>query len=913
MIGISSSLLTSYLNGRVGLAEDGTQRTAPTAVSRQAKDARAKALTAAPWTPANAPKPATSKTRLDEIMSGKPLVAEGVTSAGGGRKTDQQQLFGAWRALEGLRLIAERAQTDGVPADEMVKLQTRFRAGMAEVSKYLGAMDLQKVFAPVGDKADQVQGVFGVRKGRTEFVTKEVYAGAVDQEVPAWRDLSGFQIVANRGEVGEKTVTIDLSALGSTPRSMDVVLGLINAKLAEAGLTTRFSRVQLPAKPDAKPGDPPSFALSIKGAAEEQLAFSAIQGTPRAAVTALTTSGAENMQTARLSKFAPADGADDVFTQTANADPLRFKGAGATGLTMRAMAEGDDGSVYVVGETTMPVDGNGGLKGAADAVLSKYDSAGRLVWSRVLGAATSAQGYGVAFKLGVVAVTGTFSGAIDTTTSKGGTDAMVATFTEDGDERWVRQVGGTGADEASAVTIGDDLTVYVGGRTKNQLGAGAAGGGWDGFVASFSTDGAAGYVRQFSEAGDGAVTALRATAGGLFVAGSALSAGVVRKLDTNGTDMWSISTGSLGAGGGITSIDADASGRIAIAGATTSASLGLGGAEDAAVGKLDGFVALLQDGAAPTALWTRRLGGAGDDSAAGVRLAADGVYVGMTETIQQPSRTGVATTTTRAAVERLAFPDGAQAWRATVGEAGERAVGVALGVSYKDLDAFGLPSGDLNFEGKTPLVTRTALREGDYFTLKIDGGSARKIEIEADDTMADLVTKLNGVLRSAGKAEVTTLNGAEFLVIKASEGRRIDLAPGAAGADALAVLGLNSGEVRKAKRAPAAGTSTRSLDPPVMPLNFRDDLAFSDASSARKVRLDIERVQNSVRTAFEYIYNPPKPAKKTADAAKTGTVSPALKSQLANYEAGLARLTGGGTTDATTGGNPLLGLYGFKA
>jgi len=100
-----------------------------------------------------------------------------------------------------------------------------------------------------------------------------------------------------------------------------------------------------------------------------------------------------------------------------------------------------------------------------------------------------------------------------------------------------------------------------------------------------------------------------------------------------------------------------------------------------------------------------------------------------------------------------------------------------------------------------------------------------------------------------------------------------------------------------------------------MPLNFRDDLAFSDAFSARKVRLDIERVQNSVRTAFEFIYNPPAPSKKTsATAAKplTGAAAELAKSQLANYQAGLDRLTGGASSSSTGSFDPTLSLFGLS-
>jgi len=915
MISLSASLLSSYLNVRSGLpTADGAAATsgARTGAQKRAADARTKALANAPWTVANAPKDAAAKSRLAAIMNGQSVVTDQPKTAAGAAKTDQDQLFGAYRALAGLRLIADRAQTDGVTADEMAALQKRFRDGIADVSKYLASMDLQRVDVPIGAKQEELQGVYGLRRAATEYVTGQVAQISSDEAVPGWDGLQGFAITANPGEVGETQVNIDLSQMGSAPRTLSAVVGFINGKLADAQLVTRLSLVKLPAQTGDKSSDPPRYAISMKGAAAEELVFSPLA--TFGAVTALTLNGPANAATARLTKFDDAAGGDPLFAAEANADPLRFKGQTAPGFLARASAKGPDGSTYVVGEVQSAIDGNLGLRGDSDVVLAKFDSAGRRVWTRTLGATEAGSGFGVAVAAdGTVAVAGAIKGAAADQTSKGGSDAVVATFTAAGDEGFVRQIGGTADDEARAVAFGADGTLYVGGRTRNGL-SGANGGGWDGFVASFSATGAAGFTRQFADSGDGAINALAVTADGVFAAGDTSGAGAVRKLDLAGADVWTSQTSPLGAGGTITSIAVDGA-EIAIGGATQTADLGLGGTNVAANGgKADAFVAKLTDGAAPTAVWTRTFGGALNDSVAAVALSGGAVYAAGSEGAYKADGT---TQTTRAVVRRLDGADGAEAWSKTVGGEGERAAGIVVDATgSSDLDALGLPQGNLTFQDSAPLVKRTALRAGDYFSIKVDGGSAKRIQIEDGDTMATLATKMNSVLRTAGKAEAKLTSNADFLLVTAGEGRKIELVPGAAGKDALWVLGMPAGEAEKAKPKTAGPGASTKPDPPVMPLNFRADLAFSDAFSARKVRLDIERVQNSVRTAFEYIYNPPPPPSKASAnaAAASSKPSPAQTAQLANYQAGLARLVGGTTSDtSTTSTNPTLALFGITA
>ena len=87
------------------------------------------------------------------------------------------------------------------------------------------------------------------------------------------------------------------------------------------------------------------------------------------------------------------------------------------------------GNVYVVGNAT----GNFGSQlnqGSQDAYLTKYDSAGNVVWQKLLGSAGSANGYGLALDpSGGVVVTGSSTADLTTTSvADGNQDSFVATL-----------------------------------------------------------------------------------------------------------------------------------------------------------------------------------------------------------------------------------------------------------------------------------------------------------------------------------------------------------------------------------------------------------------------------------------------------------------------------------------------------
>lgn len=158
------------------------------------------------------------------------------------------------------------------------------------------------------------------------------------------------------------------------------------------------------------------------------------------------------------------------------------------------------GGVYVIGYTDASFDGFTN-SGGRDAFVRKYDADGNIVWTQQFGSASAGgaqpndKGLGIgldaAGNLYVVgSTTGRFSDA-----EGGGSDGFVRKMDPTGNAVWTRQFGGEDDDSADAVAVHADGTVFAAGNTESSIpGAGGAGVS-DGFVKSFSSDGADRWTR----------------------------------------------------------------------------------------------------------------------------------------------------------------------------------------------------------------------------------------------------------------------------------------------------------------------------------------------------------------------------------------------------------------------------------
>lgn len=287
----------------------------------------------------------------------------------------------------------------------------------------------------------------------------------------------------------------------------------------------------------------------------------------------------------------------------------------------------DGSNIYVVGYTLGALSGQTSA-GVSDAFIRKYDSAGNLLWSRQFGTANSDVAYAVTADSSGAYVAGSVGGSLGGQTGAGLSDAFLVKYDTAGNVVWTRLVGTAGFDTGYAVAQ-DSTGVYLAGSTDGTLPGSAASGSLDAFVRKYDINGNALWTRQFGTAQADEAKTLAVSPSGVYVsgrtggalvqAGAGLDDAFVRKYDTGGNIIWTRQFGtSLGdfAEGSA----ADANG-VYVGGST-------GGSLQGAFagGIFDGYVRMYDNSG--NAVWTHQFGTAGTDQVEGVAADSSGVYAG---------------------------------------------------------------------------------------------------------------------------------------------------------------------------------------------------------------------------------------------------------------------------------------------
>jgi chitodextrinase len=251
-----------------------------------------------------------------------------------------------------------------------------------------------------------------------------------------------------------------------------------------------------------------------------------------------------------------------------------------------AIAVDTSGNVYVTGYFYGLVDFGGGrlTSNGYDIVLAKYTTNGAHVWSKVLGGSSSDMGQAIAVDAsGNVVVAGQFGGTADfgggPLTSAGGFDGFLAKYTTNGAFVWERRVGGTSLDTVTGLGVdssGNPTIVGYFQGTSNFGGANlTSAGSGDIFIARYTAAGAHQWSARYGDAADQ----------------RAYGAAV------------------------------DAAGNVAITGYFTG-SISFGGSTFTNVGGADIFVAKLS--ATGAHIWSRAIGASGTYGEVGEGVAIDG-------------------------------------------------------------------------------------------------------------------------------------------------------------------------------------------------------------------------------------------------------------------------------------------------
>ena len=894
LFGMSADAVTAFSSASSSVVPRKTQPTAPWATDVKATEANAIVRAA---------------------LSGRRLINESAARLDvTGVSTDYRKLFALYQGLTSLTALANRADERGVGTSETALIQKRFDAGLLEVSGYLQTAGFSDLRMIQGVSTVTAKTTAGVAKDGTRIVTGPVHEGALTSPVAGFAGEVKFDVTVSTIN-GDKVVSIDLADMGEEIRTFDNVLAHINAKLEAAEVATRFSRENVTGEPRTikagtktitLPARTDQWALVVQGTSVETVRFSAAQTSDAVYVVqaAGTAGGTELLK----------------FQSDGGTAPEAPEGAGQTGWvagrvaqttlpkgveTVRANAVGADGSLWMVADLE-PSTGEQPIKGQRDVALMKFDSSGRLVATRMLGAADEASGYAIAIADdGRVAVAGSVTGALEPgvkVVDAELSDSFVTVFDEAGTELWTQRRGARAADEATAVSFGADGLVYVAGRAKSAMTGATAIGGWDGYLQGFTATqthslaplvGAVVSINQFGTAGDDSVKAMTVDGTSIYTAGIESGRVIVRHYTPDGNGAPGLAgVRDLGeASGDVTGI-AVSGGRIVLTGMTRNTALDVGTVNTAHSGGTDAYVAVLEtDLAASAADRLTYFGGAGDDSASDMKVHGGKVWItGIADrpvdAVNEDPRQGYLT--------RLDPLTGAIEWTRTWAGEGQQAAPMTLAVAgggASVLDRLGLPQGLVTTEDSKLLTTVTALRPGDrFYASPADGSRTRAVTIDAKDTLQTLARKIEqaglGQLSVTVATDSLRLGGSvgatggllQRLSITTKTGRLgAILTSGEPGRDALAGLGLSPGIV-----APKSGTG----DIKTFALALPQTLSLSGSEQIKATLATMNSAMSVIRTAYRALV----PASTTP--VITGTAPAYLTAQIANYQAALARLGG---------------------
>lgn len=930
-----TSVLLGWYQAKAGLAA------AAFASNGTATAATAAKVPTAPWSPGKAqPK---DSALVTQALAGKAFIDEKAAKVDvANADADYKKLFAINQGLLTLQALANAANDPTASSFQLNAIQAAFNRGMSEIGKYVEGTKFDNFRLTEGVATSSMTSAAGVMTSSDSYVTAPLATGSSGDAVAAFQGPTQFAMTVTRpasGTTPAKTVTVnfDLSEMGSTPRSMSSVADYMNSKLIAAGVGIRVGvdRQSVPAQTTTVNGSSveiapatTQFAFKISGLSLESATFSAPSTSP--AVYVAQTAGDANPdgdiktddsdQQQELLKLEAGAGTDGVRRPgDANYVAGRvFSEKLPDGITtVHQMVTGADGSVYMVADGAGTVDGQP-IKGGQDAVLLKYDSAGTLIYSRTLGAGVSATGASLAVSAdGKVAIAGAVTGELDQGDSGADaktSDSFVTVFDAHGQELWTDRQGALGADQAQAVAFDANGNVFVAGKTQGTIGGGTAVGGWDGYLRAYNSSGTLQSTKQFGSVADDSVAGIVVNGTNVLVAGQDGSAGMIRSIDVTNLKQMNVAAtrnlGSLG-GGAITGIGLDGSGDLLIGG-SSGANLSVGNVTLAKNGGLDAFGARISTDLTSNASdAVAYFGGSGSDRATAATIAGGQVWVTGTSKTDLPGLTAVGKQD--GFVAALDVGAGAVTYSQRFTAKDQMAAPEAIAVDTAGgsaLDRLGLPTGKLQYDDSTLITAVTSARAGDQFQIRMGGSSVpTTITIDAADTLSSLADKI----RRAGLFDITVstmFTGTETqLQLKPANDRKsFELLNGPPGRDALVALGLKQGLVRNTIADKTKGVIPADKGTQTYGLHLDATL---DLSSKSDIKAALDGISNAI-TTVRAIYADLKQAATPKDplaAANSGDVPAYLQARIADYASALARLTVGGSSDASSGSS-LVSLLG---
>ena len=950
---IDSASLLSYYNSRIGLSSAGGLNSDTPSLTGPNRTTSPTGQSKAPTSPWSFRSPMANESQLvKDVLAGRKFISSSNVELDlSGADQDYNKLFTLYQGMSALQGLSTKALDKTTSEIDLTKIRKRFEVGMAEVRGHLAGTKYDHLNLIQGNLSETTKTTVGVARSNPVYRADSIHQGTASGAVKAFEGDIKFSITVNRlGTSSASQINIDLSEMGSETRSMSNVVSHINTKLEAAGLNTRFSVFRKPAvaetimvggKPITVSKGLDSFSLELKGVTYETVKFDAptkadslmvfqatgveptdkkkiVEGAPPAIQRGLVKvqsnqpNGSDPLPTT-LSKVGDTYFTDGI-SQQSKLDPVIQK--------VRQSLAGADGSVYVLADINASLAGQD-IKGDTDVALVKYDSASNVVYTRTLGATENATGFAMSLSQdGKVAIAGSVRGRLsantDTLVNGVGTieqttglnsqlsDSFVTLFDGEGAELWTKRRGSSAEDEALAVTFGADGSVMVGGRTKGvQPNTNASiQGGYDNYLTRYSSAGVHQSTIMSGGSGNDQISAMTVDGTNLYVVSVESGEAKLSVYDTTSTTPVLSQTRNLGGlgGGQITDFQVYDN-KVYIGGSTASGSLLAGGTITRAYGGTHDAFALVvnkdlgQNNNDKIAFY----GGAGSEAGAQVRFtdgkawmagSTDGEIAGTTKIGKND-----------AFIARLDVDTGVveQSLRLTGKDATVRPESIAISKNgASTLDRLGLPQGTLDFKDDTKIVSATSARPGDqFYVLDRSNGSKKTVTIEAADTLESLAKKIASASGYKIKADVTkiTAKPLDQLTLKpVGATTKVEFLAGSLGRDALESLGLAEGLISKEASTiidPKSSGYQKVRKPIGVGLDVGSNLNTEIA--AKEAQANLKTALRNLQKAYTWLTTgDPQPVKSNRNGNTSGQAPAYLTNQIANYQAALDRLTGGG-------------------
>lgn len=885
----------------------------------------------APWA-GTPPPPAVLAQRVKDALAGRKFIDESKAQLDlPGASADYKRLFAMYNGLQTLMSLAEEANKPKVASGDIAKFSKAFVRGLDEVKAYTDAAQFENMRLANGATNTTVKTSAPVRRAGTEYNTPPLVSGSSTAPVPAFQGDVKFQIAVKRAGK-DINIDIDLADMGGASRTVATVVNFINDKLDDAGVDTRIVSNRMPGEERTTtangktiklgPG-PDQWGLKVKVSVGEVVKFNAPAtagavyvtqdaGDPDPDKKASTDDGVTRREFLKfqtdiatvpppLQQPGEANWVDGrVFSETLAPEVK----------SVRATQTGTDGAVYMLADITGKVEGQD-IKGAQDVALLKYDSAGKLIYARTLGAASEATGLALAVSADgsqvaiAGAVKGELNGAVEGALNSPDAkvaDSFVTVFDAEGQELWSQSRGARAEDEASQIAFGPGGAIYVAGRSKSALPTTAAFGGYDSYLQAFKPDAKGVYKPAFTTSFG---TAANDRPAGLVVDGTSVvtasvedGRAVLRRFDVSGATPTLTASRDLGSlqGGDIAGLALDG-GEIVIAGTTSNAALTGETVSRAYTAGTDAFAARLNaDLTAGGSI--AYYGGSGNDRATALAVSGGQVWIAGAAGTDLPNH-AAAVGLKDGFLARLDVAAGTIDWSRRFTGKDRLAAPTSIAVDATGssvLDRIGLPKGELDLSDSQRLTAVTSLRSGDTFTVSAGGGRPKTVTIDVNDTLDILAQKIRRASSFNAKVTISTNAAGErsLSITPATKRAVIEFGSGTADSDALNLLGIAEGVVRQTeivngKTVPADGKGM------MYGLGFRaSDFDLTTVAGRKRALGDIGAAMGKIRDAYKDLKAANSPPEAEAGPQITGEAPAYLKAQLANYQAALQRLGGGG-------------------